>query len=109
MVTLHKQAQKLFDVSSEVAEKFARQAATDYGAAMKDSKIEAKFGRATGKDMKVTLSEAAKAKGVTATNALSLAHTIQWIGEAGKHGVSYGGTEWKLNDDMATYLRDLED
>lgn len=108
MVTLHKQVIKLFDVSTEVAEKFARQAATDYGAAMKDAKVEAKFGKATGKDMQVTLSEAAKVKNVTSTPALNLAHAIQWIGEAGKHGVSYGHTSWMLDDTLRAYLTELE-
>jgi hypothetical protein len=109
MVTLHKQSQRLFNLSSEAAEKFARQAATDYGIAMKDQKVDAKVGKASGKDNKVTLSEAVKAKGIRATNALSLAHAIQWIGEAMKHGVSYGETKWAVNDTLKGYIVDLEE
>jgi len=46
-------------------------------------------------------------KGVTATKALSLTHAIQWIGEAGKHGVSYGNTSWQLGEELVEYLVDL--
>lgn len=106
MATLYKQAQKLFGLSEEQAEKFARDAATTHGAAMADARIDAKAGKAS-KDGKVTLSEASKVKGVTSKPCLALMHAIQWVGDAGKHGVSYGGTKWKLDEVLEGYIETL--
>jgi hypothetical protein len=106
--TLYKDSQTLFGLSQKAAEKFARAAATDFGQAMAHASVEAKVGKATGKDMKITLSEAAKLKNVTSSPALSLVHAIQWAGEAGKHGVSFGKTSWILTPDLQDYVTDLE-
>lgn len=107
MLTLYKQSIKLFGLPEKAAEKFARDAATTHGAAMAEAKIEAKVSKAS-KDGKVTLAEASKVKGVTSKPCLALMHAIQWIGEAGKHGVSYGLTDWKLDETLVAYVADLE-
>lgn len=106
MSTLHKQSQRLFGLNEEQAEKFARDAATTHGLAMADAKVEAKAGKAS-KDGKVTLSEASKVKGVTSKPCLALMHAIQWCGEAGKHGLSYGGTKWQLDEVLGGYVESL--
>ena len=106
--SLYADSQALLGMSKQAAEKFAKAAATDFGLAMAQAKIEGKVSKPTGKDMKVTLSEAAKMKGVHSTLPLSLVHALQWMGEAGKHGVSYGKTSWVLTPELSAYVDDLE-
>lgn len=101
---LFKQVQALFDVSADVAYLFVTQAASDAGIALKNSKATFKVGKAN-KDNKASIKEAVDAaKGVYMTNALNLVHTIQWIDEAQKHGVSYGNTQWELVEPLQQYL-----
>jgi hypothetical protein len=110
MLTLYKQSIKLFGFSKKAAERFARDAATTHGAAMAEGKVESKVSKAS-TDGKVTLSEASKVKGVTSKPCLALMHTIQWVGEAGKHGISYGNTQWQLNEaneNIVEYVADLD-
>jgi len=94
---------KLFNIPSKVSEKIARQAGSDFGAAMRTAIVEAKISRPT-KDAKVTLREGSSLKGISLTNPLSLMRALQWIGEAGKNGVSYGFTNWKLTPPLAEYV-----
>jgi hypothetical protein len=43
-------------------------------------------------------------KGVSQTYPLRLAHAVQWINDAGKHYVSYGNTEWTLDEATDKWL-----
>jgi hypothetical protein len=107
MKTLFKQSQKLFGMSPKAAEIFARDAASTHGASMAGASIEAKVSKVS-KDGKVTLAEASKVKNVTSKPCLALMHAIQWIGEAGKHGISYGNTSWALGEELDAYISNLE-
>jgi len=89
------------------ANKLAKLIGTDFGQAMQQAEVNGKVSKPTGKDNKVSLSESGKLKGVTATYPLSLKHALQWIDEANKHGVSIGGTQWTLADDLAQWVLDM--
>lgn len=85
--------------------------ACDYGAAMKSRGQEdtrAKVGKAT-KEGIVTLRDATTnvAKGVAQTAPLAIAHAIQWIGDAGKHGVHYGESTWKFVPVLDKWITEL--
>jgi len=98
----------LFDLSEKVSAKIARDAGSDIGAALKHSS-DAKI--ALGKVSKagtVTVKDAVAVKGVYVTNPIMVARSIQWIDEAGKNGVSYGLTEWKLIPTLAAYVSDIQ-
>ena len=60
------------------------------------------------KDGKVSITDAAKAKGVTVTNALMIARARQWIDDAGANGVSYGFTKWKLSAPLQAYVDEMK-
>jgi hypothetical protein len=100
-----------YKLSPAVAHKVGHMFACDYGAHAKamSYEVKAKVGKIS-KDGKVTLSEAmsGKAKNVTSTPALAIGHAIQWLGEAGKHGVAYGTTDWQFNETLTTWLKSLE-
>ena len=86
--------------------------ACDYGAAMKQRGInetKAKVGKAT-KEGIITLREAINntAKGVSNTYPLSIGHAIQWLSDAGKHGVSYGLTDWQFTPTITAWIEKLE-
>jgi len=94
------------------AHKIAVMFACDYGAAIKArgvSETKAKVGKAT-KEGIITLREAISntAKGVSNTYPLSIGHAIQWIEDAGKHGVSFGVTDWQFTPAIATWIEKLE-
>ena len=94
------------------AHKIAVMFACDYGAAMKQrgvSETKAKVGKAT-KEGIVTLSEAIKntAKGVSNTYPMAIAHAVQWLSDAGKHGISYGLTTWQFTPAITTWIEKLE-
>jgi len=106
MNRLYDASQKLFGFTEAQAEKFARQAASDAGAVLKNANATLKVGKAN-PDGKATISDASKAKGVTLTNALLIVHSISWIDDAGKHGVSYGKTKWLLIPELQKYVDGL--
>jgi len=98
----------LFKLSETVSAKIARDAGSDIGSAMKhanDAKIS--LGKVS-KSGTVTVKDAASVKGVYVTNPIMVARAIQWIDEAGKNGISYGSTEWKLIPNLQTYIDDLQ-
>ena len=98
----------LFDLSNTVSAKIARDAGSDIGSAMKhasDAKIS--LGKVS-KSGTITVKDAANVKGVFVTNPIMIARSIQWIDEAGKNGISYGNTEWKLIPTLQVYVDDLK-
>lgn len=100
-----------YALSTSKSHRIAHAFACDFGAAMKKSisdPAKAKVS-ATSKDGSVTLREAmsAKAKGVEATPAMQIAHAIQWLGEAGKHGISYGKTDWLFSEQLEKWIADM--
>lgn len=98
---------KLFGLDESKAEKIARQAASDAGAALKAASASLSVSAARGKDKTVTISDASKVKGVTLTNALAVVRAIQWIDDAGKNFVSYGFTGWKLAPQVQEWIDGL--
>jgi hypothetical protein len=102
-----KDAQKVFKITPEKADKLARQIASDYGSAIQNTPVEVKRIKAANKDGKITLAEAAKIKGVTLTNALFALIALQFAGEAGKHGFLFESTGWKPVKALADYFEKL--
>ena len=110
--TSFEQIQVVFpDVSVKDAEKIARQIASDFGAAIKHSVVDAKIGKSINGDGKVSISEACKAKGVTVTNALRVMHTLNFVADAGKFGLSWKFSKFIpiADGDLQKALNDLCD
>lgn len=107
MERIFNDCQKLFGIEPAKAEKIARQAGSDAGAVFRNAPAAIKVSKANG-DGKATISDASKVKGVTLTNPLSIVRAIQWIGEAGKNGVAYGFTKWRLSEELETYVSELK-
>lgn len=97
-------------VPENVAHKIGHAVACDFGAAMKSDRVASeakhKIGRAS-KEGILNLREAltTTVKGVSQTFPLRLAHAVQWIGDAGKHYVSYGHTAWQLDEQTDKWLK----
>lgn len=96
-----------FDIEPLKAEKIARQAASDAGEILANVSATFKVSKVS-KDGKVSITDAAKAKGVTVTNALMVARALQWIDDAGANGVSYGFTKWKLSAPLQGYVDEMK-
>ena len=107
MANFYRDLKHVLRVESDKAEKIARQFGSDFGAAMRQSPVSVAVGKPTGKDMKGILSEWAREKGIYITKPMSLFHAIMWIAEAGKHGVSYGNTEWNVSPPLQEYIDSL--
>ncbi len=99
--------QSIYGIEPAKAEKITRQIGADAGAVFKDTRATIKVGKAN-KDNKATIADASKATGVTLTVPLSIVRAIQWAGEAGKNGVSFGHTDWKLCEPIQTWINELE-
>jgi hypothetical protein len=108
MEGVHTEAQVVFGLPSDKAEKLARQCASDFGAAMARQTVTARVGKATSKDGKVTLSEAAKAKGVTQTNALRAMQSLGYAADCGKYGFAWKATQFILIGGEGSLLEYLE-
>lgn len=106
MESLYESACNLFSMTEAQADKFARQAAADAGDVLRNASASFKVGKAN-KDGKASITDASKMKGVHLTNALNIVRAIQWAEEAGKNGVSYGFTEWKLTPELQKYVDGL--
>ena len=108
MERIYNELQAKFGVEPKKAEKIARQAGTDAGAAFRNVSATIKVGKATGKDKTMTISDASTAKGVTVTNALACVRALQWINEAGKNFVSYGFTGWKFAPELVIWIDEMK-
>lgn len=106
MERIYDELQKVFKLDATKAEKIARQAGADAGMVFQSVSATIRIGRAS-KDGKATIADASKAKGITLTNALNMVRALQWIDDAGKNGVSYGFTTWKLVEPLQKYIDDL--
>lgn len=89
------------------AEKFARQAASDVGAALKNQTVKVKLGK-TNADGKGTISQACKAKGIHYSNAMNIVRALDWMEDAGKNGISFAETDWQLVPELAKYVKQLD-
>lgn len=108
MSEIFEDSQVLLKLNEEQADKLARAVGRDFGAYMSTVKVEAKVSRSINKDGKVTLSEAAKMKGVTATIALEAMRVIQFMNEAGKFHILSRKTEWKLSSQFEEMIASLK-
>lgn len=106
MLECYNDAKTVFKLDDTKAEKLARQIASDFGAVMASAPVETRLGKQN-KDGKITLSEAAKVKGVTITNALFAMKALRFAGDAGVNGFSFGQTAWKPVKSLAEYLNSL--
>lgn len=91
------------DLSQEQAVKIAKQIGSDFGAAIKHAQVDAKVGKSINKDGKVTLSEAAKVKGVIITDALHVMHALNFAADAGKYGFSWKHTKFAVLADSGLH------
>ncbi len=106
MANLYIGFQERFGIEPLKAERIARQAGSDAGAALAATHASFKVAKPTGKDMMTTISDASKAKGIRMTNALSLVHALHWIGDAGKHGIRYQQT-FRLAEALQTWIDEM--
>ena len=106
MANIYKGLQERFEIEPLKAERIARQAGSDAGAALAATHASFKVSKPTGKDMLTTIKDASKAEGVRMTNALSVVHALQWIGDAGKHGIRYQQT-FRLAEALQTWIDEM--
>lgn len=110
MAEAYEDSMLILSLTSEQAEKLARQIGSDYGAIMASTTVtmdKAKVSK-TSKDGKVTVSEAsAKVKNVTMTNALFALRTINYVNECGKHGFIRNKCKWAVSESFQKYLDTL--
>ena len=86
------------------SDKIAKEASRDAKAILKlagNSKLI--VGKAS-KDGQVSIKESCSGKGA-GTPALSIVHALQWMADAGKHGIAYGWTMWRLKEELDVYIR----
>lgn len=98
--------QRLFKMSSKGAEKIARQWMSDFGAAMKNERVNASVSGKPTKNGELTLKEAAKAK-VIATLSISLMRLCAYLDEGFKFGLNPTKSEFVLNETLATYIAEM--
>lgn len=106
MSRIYKGLIERFGIADAKAEKIARQAGSDAGAAFRNATASIKVSTSN-KDGKVTIADASKAKGVTMTNPLALVRALQWIEDAGKNFISYGFTKWTLTPELSKWIEDM--
>jgi hypothetical protein len=103
---------KQYDLLPPVAHRIANQVACDFGFAMKleraVSEAKHQVGKAS-KEGQVTLREAltTTVKNYGQTDALRIAHAVQWLGDAGSHYVSFGYTQWKFDAKVESYIAEI--
>lgn len=107
MVECYKDSKRMLGLDDEQAIKLAKQIGSDFGAAMRDAVVEAKTSKSVSKDGKITLSEAAKVKGITTTNALTALRVMQYMNEAGKFHIAPANTQWAIVGEFKEYLENL--
>lgn len=100
-------AQVIFGLDTTKAEKLARQIASDFGAIMANARVDARIGKAINKNGKTTLSEAAKIKNVTVTNALFAMRAIAWANEMGKFGFIWADSKLAVGKSLTEYFDTL--
>ena len=109
MASMFKQTQSLFGLSPEVADKIARNCASDLGKAMKNGQCKIKLGgnMETGKVSIKAAYEAIRA--VSVTRNLSVMYAVQYAGDATKNGVNYQETDWKLIPSLVEYVKEIQE
>lgn len=100
-----------YKLSPSKSHRIAHMFACDTGAAISQrgvSECKVKTGKAS-KEGLVTLRDAitTTAKGVASTFPLAIGHAVQWIGDAGKHGVSYGKTDWQFTPEIVKWIGEM--
>lgn len=100
-------SQIIFGLSPAVADILAREIASEFGKLMAGQKVDIKFGKVN-KDNKVTISEACKLKGFTLTPQMHTLVALNYAGQAGKNGFSFGKTQWVPIEAISDYFADLE-
>lgn len=107
MASFYDAMQKVFGIKPSTAEKIARQAGSDMGAIFANVEAKVTIGKINS-DGKATFADASKVKGITISNPLHIARALQWIGDAGKNGISYGFTEWRLSEELEKYVNSFD-
>jgi hypothetical protein len=96
----------VFRLSSEKAEKLAKAIARDVGSIMASRPVEVKTTKPS-KEGKITLSEAAKVKGITMTNTLYALRALHFAAEAGRNGFAWAKTQWTPVQGLREYFETL--
>jgi hypothetical protein len=100
------QAQIVFGIPADKAEKLARKIAQEWGAVMANQTVDIKVGRKD-KDGKVSLSEASKIKGITVTNEIACLRALAFAQTAGEHHFLWSRTKWEVTSGLREYLNRL--
>jgi hypothetical protein len=107
MKSCYDECQSLFGIPADKAEKIARDLGSDVGTILNNVPTEIRISKIS-KDGKVSMADVSKIKGVTVTYPIAIARAIQWIGDAGKNGVSYGHSKWKLTQNLQDWVNGLK-
>jgi len=99
-----KDSMRVLHVTQDEAVKIAKAIGRDWGAAMASSPVKVKIGKVN-KDAKVTLSEAAKMKGVPLTNAIFILRAIQFANEASSFG--FEPNQLECNETLMQAIADV--
>lgn len=109
MDSMFKQTQSLFGLSPAVADKIARNAASDLGKAMKNGQCKFKLG-GNMESGKVSIKAAYETlKAVAVTRNLKVMYAVQYAGDAVKNGVNYQETGWQLIPELVEYVKELQE
>jgi len=109
MKNMFDDCQILFGMVPAVADKIARNAASDVGKAMKNGQCAIKISAVSkAGDGKVTIKDTLSVKGIAVTNNIAIARAVQFTGEALKNGLSYKDTKWALSDRLAKYVAEVQ-
>ena len=104
-VTLFTAFATILGMTPKLAWLLAEQAITDYTKANANGQANVKFGVTSKGNLNVT--DMFKAK-MGASEAMQIAHFVQWFGEAGKHGGKYNTASIELVNPLAEYAAKLE-
>ncbi len=102
---LYSDAKRMFAVDNLKAEKLAKQIASEVGAYMAKAEVQVKLGKINVKSSTLTISEAAKIKGIVLTNAIFALKAIQYANDAGRNGI--GDVDWTFCEEVADYIKSL--
>jgi hypothetical protein len=108
MKELYQDSQRIFKLTSDKAEKVARQFGSDFGAYMRDAEVSVKLGKKVNDNGQLTLGESCKVKGCAETFSIAIARAVAYANEALKHNISVVNTQWHLAEKFVKWIDGLK-
>lgn len=105
MKECYSDAQHIFGITPEQAEKLARQIASDVGAAMASAQVNVKTGKSINKDGYISISEASKVKATKCTHAIYALRAMAYANECGKYGFVWAKCNFSWADENMKTIR----